>query len=238
MFKRYAIYYTAQGAFARQGAAWLGWDVDQGQMVSHPKLASLDVASLTQSPRKYGFHATLMAPFRLADGRDEKGLHAAVATLASEMQSAEVEGLKVTALGRFLALTPKGDDTAIKHLAAQVVTDLDKFRAPLCPDDLARRRKSNLSPAHEANLMRWGYTHVMEQFRFHMTLTSRLPRADVARVQHAVETHFDPVLPRPFQVNALTLVAQRADDMFVTLKRYPLALTPTGIAQHSPMHKA
>ena len=238
MFKRYAIYYTAQGAFARQGAAWLGWDVDHGQMLPHPKLASLDVAFITQAPRKYGFHGTLKAPFQLADGSDEEDLRNAVAILASQVNRAEVEGLKVTALGRFLALTPKGDDTAIKDLAARVVTDLDKFRTPLSQDDLARRRKFNLSPAHEANLMRWGYPHVMDQFRFHMTLTSRLPRTDLARVQHAVETHFDPVLPCPFQVNALTLVAQRADDMFVTLKRYPLALTPTGIAQHSPGHKA
>lgn len=237
MFTRYAIYYTAEGALARQGAAWLGWDVDQGRLSPHPQLATLDVASITQAPRKYGFHATLMAPFRLTNGTDEKGLHAAVATLANQMDIAKVEGLKVTALGRFLALTPKGDDTAIKHLAARVVTSLDTFRTPLSPDDLSRRRKSNLSPAHEANLLRWGYPHVLDQFQFHMTLTSRLPRADLARVQQAVETHFDPVLPRPFQVNALTLVAQRADDMFVTLKRYPLALTPPSIAQHSPRHE-
>ena len=223
VFKRYAIYYTAQGAFARQGAAWLGWDVDQGKAVQHPKLAALNIAALTESPRKYGFHGTLKAPFRLAKGTGEAGLQNAVATLANQIQSAEVEGLKVTALGRFLALTPQGDGTAIKELAAQVVEGLDSFRGPLHPDELAQRRKSHLSNAQETNLLRWGYPHAMDQFRFHMTLTSRLPRGELTQVQQAVENHFEPVLPRPFRIDALTLLGQRADDMFVTLKRYPLS---------------
>ena len=119
VFKRYAIYYTAQGAFARQGAAWLGWDVDQGKAVPQPTLAALGVAALTKSPRKYGFHGTLKAPFRLAKGTGEAGLQNAVATLANQIQSAEVEGLKVTALGRFLALTSPRKATAQRSKNSQ-----------------------------------------------------------------------------------------------------------------------
>ena len=222
MFQRYAIYYTAQGAFGDHGAAWLGWNVGQAQATSHPNLAGLDVAKITEAPRKYGFHGTLKAPFRLAEGMDEAGLRTAVKALCAQMRPAVAERLEVTALGRFLALTPTGDESAIKSLAAQVVEHLDIFRAPLSADELARRRKPNLSAAHEANLTRWGYPHVMDQFRFHMTLTTRLPRADVAHVKKVVEAHFDPVLPKPFTIDALTLVGERTDGMFVTLKRYPL----------------
>lgn len=222
MFERYAIYYTAQGAFARQGAAWLGWDIDTGQAVPHPTFEGVDVETLTQSVRKYGFHGTLKAPFHLAESTDEDGLRTAVRTLASQLHCIQVEGLKVTALGRFLALTPTGDDSALKHLAAQVVKTLDPFRAPLAPDDLARRHKPNLSAAHEANLQQWGYPHVMDQFRFHMTLTGRLPKTNLPRVHNTVHAYFAPVLPSPFRLDALTLVGQRADGMFVTLNRTPM----------------
>ncbi|HBR36147.1 MAG TPA: phosphonate metabolism protein, partial [Sulfitobacter pontiacus] len=64
MFKRYAIYYTPPpGDFARRGAVWLGWDVQAGEAVAHPDIEGLDIAKLTQRPRKYGLHGTVKAPF-------------------------------------------------------------------------------------------------------------------------------------------------------------------------------
>ena len=56
---------------------------------------------------------------------------------------------------------------------------LDPFRAPLTPSERARRRPEDLDPRRRALLDRWGYPHVFEAFRFHMTLTGRL--ADDAR---------------------------------------------------------
>ena len=222
MFDRFAIYYTAQGHFASHGAAWLGWDVEQGQPAAHPNISGLDVATLTQTPRKYGFHGTLKAPFRLAEGADAAGLKQATASLAGQLHSVSIETLKVTALGRFLALVPEGDDAAIKSLGAKVVRAMDPFRAEMSDDERTRRRAANLSAAQEDNLQRWGYPHVMDQFRFHMTLTSRLPRAKVTTIEKAVQAHFAPVLPKPFVLDALTLVGQRTDGRFVTIARFPL----------------
>ena len=82
MFERYAIFYTPDDlAFAAFGAEWLGWDSAAGISVGHPVVAGLDVAELTATPRKYGFHATLKAPFRLAEDVQEVELiNAAVET--------------------------------------------------------------------------------------------------------------------------------------------------------------
>ena len=70
-YRRYAIYYAPRtGAFASAAAGWLGWDVETGQPVPHPALSGLEwpVADLTRAPRKYGFHGTIRAPFRLDEG--------------------------------------------------------------------------------------------------------------------------------------------------------------------------
>jgi len=41
--------------------------------------------------------------------------------------------------------------------------------------ELARRRTLRLTAEQDAMLARWGYPYVLEDFRFHMTLTGSLP---------------------------------------------------------------
>ena len=71
-FRRYAIYFAPRPrrALARFGAAWLGWDAEAGADRDGPELAGLPRprAEIVATPRRYGFHATLKAPFRLARG--------------------------------------------------------------------------------------------------------------------------------------------------------------------------
>jgi hypothetical protein len=55
-----------------------------------------------------------------------------------------------------------------------VTCEFDTFRAPLTAEDRARRNPSKLTPRQRGYLDRWGYPYVMEDFRFHMTLTGRL----------------------------------------------------------------
>jgi 2'-5' RNA ligase len=62
----------------------------------------------------------------------------------------------------------------LEQLAADCVREFDSFRAPLTPDDRARRNPAKLSARQRDYLDRWGYPYVMEEFRFHMTLTGRL----------------------------------------------------------------
>ncbi len=219
-FTRYAIYYLPpEGALADFGAAWLGWDVAAGRACAQLQIERLDDATVT--PRKYGFHGTLKPPFRLAEGQTPGALQEAVAAMAGACGPAECEGLGLTRLGRFLALTPQGDTGGISRVAATCVADLDAFRAPPSEAELYRRRKAGLSAAQEALLVRWGYPYVMEEFRFHLTLTGSLPKGEIDAWMDTARAHL-PDLPRPFEMRDVALVGERADGRFELIQRYAL----------------
>lgn len=219
MFERYAIYYTPQGSLADTGAAWLGWDLAKGQAAAHPRIAGLDIAALTQTPRKYGLHGTIKPPFGLANGTTPEQLKATVETLCDGLAPVAMEGLQVADLAGFIALKPIGDQIALARLAAQVVMDLDHFRAAPSTTELARRRQAPLTPAQEQHLIDWGYPYVMDAFRFHITLTGR---TESAACLAPITSHFTPHLPAPFYVDSLTIAGQATNGMFHEICRFSL----------------
>lgn len=222
-FRRYAVFYTPPtGPLAAFGASWLGWDIARGATVDHPDLDDLNIAKITDVPRKYGMHGTIKPPFSLAAGHSLLGLQDAMAALCSEQRPVVLEGLDLTTLGRFLALCPRGDTSALNAIAATIVEHLDSFRAPLSDGELAQRRTGNLTPAQDENLRKWGYPYVMDTFRFHVTLTGKLDKQTLTKVKSTVQPVLSPLLPAPFLIDSLTLVGQRADGMFEEIQRYPL----------------
>ena len=225
-FKRFAIYYTPpQGDFASFGAAWLGWDLVSGQSVAHPAIQDLDLAEITETPRKYGFHATMKPPFRLAVGATAETLITETVKICRGLAPVTLDGLKLHQIGRFLAFVPLGNERALNALAESVVRAFDTFRAPATEAELARRRKARLSPAQEANLTTWGYPYVMDEFHFHMTLTGRLNKELLAPVTQALTDLSTSVLPQPFCVDSLTLVGEQEDGQFAEIQRFALGAT-------------
>ena len=61
-YRRSAVYDLGPEPLAQAGAEWLGWDARSGQAVP------AGGGEWTRTPRRYGFHATIKAPFRLAEG--------------------------------------------------------------------------------------------------------------------------------------------------------------------------
>ena len=108
-------------------------------------------------------------------------------------------------------------------MAAQVVTHFDPFRAPASDAELARRRASGLSPNQEAMLTRWGYPYVMQDFRFHVTLTGRVTAQDSAVLQGVLAPILQPLLPDPLQISQLALVGEMQDGGFRTLAHHGLS---------------
>ena len=216
-FTRYAIFFTPPpGSFATAGAIWLGWDIAAGKPVQSPH------PDLVKRPQKYGFHATLKAPFTLADGATQRGLEAAIDTLVQDQPRVTLTGLEVTALGRFAALTVMGDTAALGTLAARCVTGLDGFRAPLTALERRRKTRPNMAADLTANLDRWGYPHVLDAFRFHMTLSRPLQADERQSVLAAAHAHFAPYLSVPFVIGAVTLVGEGTDGLFREIKRFEL----------------
>jgi putative phosphonate metabolism protein len=177
---RYAIYYAAaaDSDLDRFGAHLIGYDAFRGEELPFPdgiEHSLPDWRALTQDPRRYGFHATLKAPMVLADGKTETELLTACESFAAVKRPIPVILPVVNAIGDFIAIVPARPSAELQQLAADAVTQFDGFRAPLTPQDRARRNPDRLSPAQREYLDRWGYPYVMEEFRFHMTLTGRLP---------------------------------------------------------------
>ena len=48
------------------------------------------------------------------------------------------------------------------------------YRAPLSAADRERRIKAKLSPRQIELMDQWGYPYVLDEYRFHMTLTGAL----------------------------------------------------------------
>lgn len=224
-FSRYAVFVTpSPGAFAEAAAAWLGWDAAAGRERRHPALDGLPApaAEITATPRKYGFHGTIKPPFALKDDASADELAEALRAQCAGLMPVRLAGLEVAALGGFAAMRPVGDAGALSRLAAATVEGLDAFRAPPGAAELARRRAAGLTPAQEALLARWGYPYVMEEFRFHMTLTGPLAAPAREAVRAALAAHFAPVLPAPFAIDALTLLGEGEDGRFREILRAPL----------------
>ena len=223
-FTRYAIYFAPPhgAAWSQFGASWLGWDMETGAEVPHPDLPGLDIAAITATPRKYGLHATMKPPMRLAEGTSRTDLDAACAALAATQAPVTLDGLHLARLGRFLALRPLGDESALNALAAACVTELDAFRAPAPDAELARRRAAGLTPKQEQNLVTWGYPYVLDQFRFHITLTGKLPKPELPSVEKALQAHLIPLLPAPFAITDLALMGEDAEGRFHLIHRYAL----------------
>lgn len=224
-FKRFAIYWAPEaGPLADFCNRWLGWDPALGRECAHPRIEGLPqpVEELTDAPRKYGLHATLKPPFRLVDGACLERLCSETAELAGRLAPVTLERLELDRIGRFLALTPRGDLAPLAALAAGLVRALDCFRAPLTPEDLIRRQASKLTGAQKDLLDRWGYPYVMEEFRFHVTLTGSLEEDDARATHAALAPILAPLLPEPFAIRDICLFGEAADGRFHLLHRYPL----------------
>lgn len=224
-FRRYGIYVVPEGEFHAAGASWLGWDSEAGIPVAHPGIADLPdpVEVLTRTPRRYGFHGTVKPPFHLAGGTDADTLHAVAAAFCNRQAPVTIPALEVRVLGGFIAIVPAEPSGPLADLAAATVAALDGFRAPPSDAELARRRKARLTERQEALLMQWGYPYVMEEFRFHLTLTGRLPPDAADRARRALSRHFAGVMPSPWIIDSLCLMGEDEEGRFHLIHRYTLA---------------
>lgn len=221
---RYAVYYAPpQGsALAAFGASWLGWDADAGEARRHPNVDGVAIAALTATPRKYGFHGTLKPPFRLAEGVDRDTVEQAVSALAAQRAPFDGPALDLRRIGAFLALVPSEPCAALADLAAACVQELDVLRRPAEEAELARRRKAGLSPRQEDLLVRWGYPYILDEFRFHLTLTGPLANTDAERAHDVLRPLTQAFHGEPIPVREVCLFGERADGFFQILQRFPL----------------
>ena len=227
-YARYAIYYTPEpgSPLWSLASSWLGRDAASGRAVQRPDmptLAAINLDRLTAGPRRYGFHGTLKAPFEAADAAAEDGLLQALDDFTARSSAFDMR-LEVGSLGDFIALRPAEPSPSMNALHRACVCDFDAFRKPISEEDLARKRGTRLTPAQDANLVRWGYPYILDEFRFHMTLTSRIAcKASQAPVREALAALLAPQLAAPHRIEGIALFGQvDRDSPFDVVRWFPL----------------
>lgn len=229
MTARYALYLAPaeDSALWRAGCAWLGRDPRTEASSAQPNIEGISVdrlRTLTASPRHYGLHATLRPPMRLADHVSADLLTDAVRTLAAATRAFMLPALVVDTLSGFIALRAVHSSAALQQLADDCVAQLDRFRRASDAVELAQRRSAGLSARQEALLTRFGYPYVMEEWRFHITLTERVAGAERDLLLAWLTAHFADALAQPLRCEDLCLFVQdRAAQPFVLRERFALA---------------
>lgn len=222
---RYAVYFTPpkEDPLTRLAAAWLGRDAFTGATPTPPTVSSLSPAEIafhSAAARRYGFHATLKAPFLLAERESEASLLEAAARFAAATEPFAIPRLAIGQIDGFFALVPATPVAELNRLANDVVRMFDRFRAPLSETDIERRNPDALSAEQFQNLHRWGYPYVFDSFRFHMTLTGRVGGHEAERVGTALAEVFETTLTAPVLVDGIALFVEPEPGAPFTVRSY------------------
>ena len=224
---RYALYFAPaeNEEIWRFGIGWLGRDPVSGLVPHQPQVPGLTpelLTATTESPRTYGFHATLKPPFHLANGCTPAELRQAARMFAAKQMAFDAPPVSLQRIGRFQAFALTAPSEEMDRLAADCVTAFDAFRAPPSAAELAKRRERGLSERQERYLQQWGYPYVMEEFRFHMTM---LGSTRDEALHAAVTAYLEPLAARfaeePLHVDAVCLYRQETREApFLLLERF------------------
>ena len=200
---RYAIYFTppADHPFTILGAEWLG----RNAFTDERLVAPAGFADWISKPARYGFHATLKAPFKLSDQYGEADLRRQFMNFCAARPVFSASPLVVRYGKDGFTLELESGSSHLDDLAKAAVTKFDEFRAALTDEDIARRSPERLNERQIAYLHEWGYPHVLDEFNFHMTLTGPVPTECRADVQDMIEGHFAGVIAKPLEVSGLGL---------------------------------
>ncbi len=227
---RVAVYYTpAPGsALNHLASTWLGRDAFSG------RTRQIDPArgALVAEAARYGFHATLRAPFRPTPVSTLGSLSDRLAAFSTGQAAPVIGRLVLGRLGDFFALVPAAPEPALHALEGHVLDAFEPFRRPLTADERARRRPERLSPRQRDHLDAWGYPFVRDEFRFHMTLTGPVP-GPADDLRDGLAAHFAAVLDRPLPLDGLGLFVEPGPGAPFRVESFhpfgpPAALQPAG----------
>ncbi|RJG05663.1 phosphonate metabolism protein/1,5-bisphosphokinase (PRPP-forming) PhnN [Noviherbaspirillum cavernae] len=228
---RYALYFAPppDSPWSAAGCRWLGRNAATGETGMRHQPSSIApplLARITTEARRYGFHATLKAPFHLAAGFSESHLLTMAAAFARLQRPVPLLGMHVSPVRGFLALCPSGPQHDIEALAMRCVSYFDILRAPPAARELERYTSRPLTARQSTLLLQWGYPYTDDEFRFHMTLTDAL-RGVNADVVHALTREANvcfaaAMAATPLMIDALSIFREERPGAPLTIwQRFP-----------------
>ena len=231
---RYAVYLYPRShpELLRLANAWLGRDPESGEALPQPRLEGWErseIRRITESPRRYGFHATLKAPFRLAPGKAPDDLVAVLGEFAARHAPFRCPPLRLATLADFIALRPAAECPELHALAEDCVEAFESCRAPLDPADLRRWQECGLAPELLRNLAERGYPWVGRWYRPHFTLTGPLTVRERQLLMNPLARLFAPALEGTLRVESVSLYRQPGEGgPFRLIGEFPLNPAPSG----------
>jgi len=185
-YSRYAIYYAPpkESNLEEFGRYWFGWDPINAKSINNKQrinyLNGFGIKNLKNIDKnvliakKYGFHGTLIPPFKLNKNYSTNTLFKKTEEIAKKLKKFKFYKFKLKKINNFYAFVQNKKNNNINKLSNRLVRELFKFRSPLTKKEIDRRNPSKLSKLQLNILYKWGYPYLMSEFNFHMTLASEV----------------------------------------------------------------
>jgi hypothetical protein len=228
MPNRYAIFFAPNPGSSLDllGKNWLGRCAETNTPVKHtavPSLNSSEIHELTKNPRHYGLHGTIVPPFVLQDKFSRADLVDHVKIFAQSQLPFAFDQFTLKEIGLFLALVPE-DQGMMATLAETCLREFHGFRKQPPQKELERRKAAKLTFVQQQLLQKWWYPYVLEEFKFHITLTGSIKnKKKRATVMQALSKLMDKICHEKQPVEDLCIFHQSdTKSPFTIIERIPL----------------
>ena len=234
-YSRYAIYYAPpkESSLEEFGRYWFGWDPLNAKLINNKhrinylnrfgikNLINIDKNVLI--PKKYGFHGTLIPPFKLNKNYSTNTLFKKTEEIAKKFKKFKFYKFKLKKMNNFYAFVQNKKNNNINKLSNRLVRELFKFRSPLSKKEIDRRNPSKLSKLQLNILYKWGYPYIMSEFNFHMTLASEVTGNKLYFELKKIEKNKEIILNEINNFDKIYIFGENQKGMFENLENFSLS---------------
>ena len=233
-YKRVAIYFLPKknSSLENFGKNLLGRDINKKKKISLTRRQKYfinrgftyfdELKDYCEEPAKYGFHATLKAPFRLKRNVKTKNFYDVISHIAAQHSRFKIKGLKIVYSKKFTLITSRKPNKLLINLENDLVKHLDTFRAELNKTDIKKRIPDSLTIKQNKYLKEWGYPFVFDQFKFHMTLMNQNNNKLSNKQKLELEKLIYKISNNVIEFNEISLLGENKNGHFEEIKRFKL----------------
>ena len=233
-YKRVAIYFLPKknSSLENFGKNLLGRDINKKKKISLTRRQKYfinrgftyfdELKDYFEQPAKYGFHATLKAPFRLKRNVKTKNFYDVISHIAAQHSRFKIKGLKIVYSKKFTFITSRKPNKLLRNLENDLVKHLDTFRAELNKTEIKKRIPDSLTFKQNKYLKEWGYPFVFDQFKFHMTLMNQNNNKLSNKQKLELEKLIYKISNNVIEFNEISLLGENKNGHFEEIKRFKL----------------
>lgn len=234
-YSRYAIYYAPpkESNLEEFGRYWFGWDPLNAKLINNKQrinyLNGFGIKNLKNIDKnvliakKYGFHGTLIPPFKLNKNYSTNLLFKKTEDIAKKFKKFKFYKFKLKKINNFYAFVQNKKNNNINKLSNRLVRELFKFRSPLTKKEIDRRNPSKLSKLQLNILHKWGYPYLMSEFNFHMTLASEVTGNKLYFELKKIEKNKEIILNEINNFDKIYIFGENQKGMFENLENFSLS---------------